>query len=284
MSKMSSDSRAPSIARPVSPVRISAVLAALMAAAIGSTVRAQAPTTKPNPGGQDAVTTFRVLHDHAVGSGKGVLVITPTGFEYRGTDDEARHSHTWRDLDVKRLELDRQKITLTTYEAGSIPVLPRQLPFVKETVAIPAGVEHRYEFRLRDGELSPVVAAALEVRFPRPIASSIVASDAATLGELIFELPVFHRHRAGGHSGVLRVYARCVVFAAETGSSRSWRYADIRSISRLGDRRFEISTDEGQFGPGGRDYVFDLKRPMRDREYEGLWSRVYEHRFGEGGE
>ena len=242
---------------------------------------AAAPLVASVPG-DEIVATYQVDHDHAIGSGRGELRITTTGFEYRGmSKDEARHSHVWRDEDVKRIDVERTKIKLTVYAAGSVPILPRQVPFVKETIAIPAGTEHDYEFHLRAGEIPRDVVGRLEARFPRPVETSVVPTDAESLGTLLFEIPVFHRERAGGHAGALRVYDRRVVFAADdTHDSRAWRYADVRSISSLGRFKFEVSTYEGQFGPGGRDYVFDLKRPMTDREYDALWSRMYEARSG----
>jgi hypothetical protein len=229
------------------------------------------------------IASYRVDHDHALGSGRGELRITEGGFEYRGTsEDESRHSRAWRYDDVKRIEVDAKKITIVAYEAGSIPLLPRQFPFVKDTIAVPAGAEHRYEFRLEDDEVAADVVRLLEARFPRSIATSVVPSDEAMLGRLDFEIPVFHRQRAGGRSGSLRVYERRMIFAAdEPKASQAWRYVDVRSISRLSDRRIEVTTYEGQFGPGGKDYVFDLKRPMTDREYDTLWSRVYGARFSD---
>ena len=124
--------------------------------------------------GDEFVASYQVDHDHAVGSGRGELRITATGFEYRGTSkDEARHSHVWRDGDVKRIDVERTKIKLTVYEAGSVPLLPRQVPFVKETKGIPAGTEHTYEFHLNAGEVSADVVGRILARFPRPVETSI---------------------------------------------------------------------------------------------------------------
>jgi hypothetical protein len=96
-------------------------------------------------------------------------------------------------------------------------------------------------------------------------------------GSLLFEVPVFHRHRAGGRSGMLRVYEQYVVFnAEESKDTRFWRYSDIRDIGNLGRYQFEIATWEGQFGVDGKSYVFDLKRPLTEAEYESFWKKVYE--------
>ena len=52
--------------------------------------------------------------------------------------------------------------------------------------------------------------------------------------------------------------------------------AHIRDIGNLGRYKFEIATWEGQFGVDGKSYVFDLKRPLTEVEYESLWKKVYE--------
>src|SRR6185295_2772517 len=86
---------------------------------------AAAPSLAGVPG-DDLLATYQVDHDHAVGSGRGELRITTTGFEYRGASkDEARHSRIWRDDEIKRIDIGPERITLTVYEAGAIPILPR---------------------------------------------------------------------------------------------------------------------------------------------------------------
>ena len=49
-----------------------------------------------------------------------------------------------------------------------------------------------------------------------------------------------------------------------------------RDIGQLGRYQFELATWEGQFGVDGKSYIFDLKRPLTEAEYESLWKKVYE--------
>ena len=78
-------------------------------------------------------------------------------------------------------------------------------------------------------------------------------------------------------SRVIRRHPDTVVFNTDdTDRSRYWRYADIRDISRLARYQFEIATYEAQFASDGKSYIFDLKRPMTDAEYDMLWAKVYE--------
>lgn len=222
--------------------------------------------------------TYKVVHDHAIGKSRGELVVTDTGLGFKGeSEDEQRHSRTWRDEEIKRLSISRDKLRVTVYEAARIPIIPRNAPFT-DGKAIRNGTEHDYLFRLREGEITPAVVSSLLARFNRPVETSVLPSDETESGRLLFEIPVFHRQRAGGRSGMLRVYEKHVVFSTDAdGDSRFWRYADIRDISRLGRYKFEIATYEGQFGVDGKSYIFDLKRPLTEAEYDLLWTKVYQH-------
>jgi hypothetical protein len=228
------------------------------------------------PADQPAAAVYKVVHDHALGQGDGELRITEAGIEFKGEGkDEARHSRTWRDNDIKRLSITREELRVTVYEAAAIPILPRKAPFT-DGKAIRNGTEHDYRLRLRESEITPTVVAVLLARFPRSIETSVLPPDDSASNKLLFAIPVFHRHRAGGHSGELRVYEHHIAFAAEDSSgSRFWRYTDIRDIGQVGRYQFELATYEGQFGVDGKSYIFDLKRPLTEAEYESLWTKVY---------
>lgn len=252
--------------------------AALFLVAATGTALAQT-SAPPAPAAAGApVVSYKVKHDHAVGSGRGELRIMPDGIEFVGEGErEAAHSRAWRDADVKRIEISADEIEIFVYEAARVPVVPRQVPLVDETISVAVGTERQYEFHLVEGEVSEEVVRALLARFERPVATTVVPNDPDESGRMLFEIPVFHRHVAGGESGTLRVYEHHVVFDAEApGHSRHWRYSDIRDVGRLGRFKFEIATYERQLATDGKSYVFDLKRPMTEVEYELLWRRLYE--------
>jgi hypothetical protein len=237
---------------------------------------AQDDASSPKAGEVMSIATYKVRHDHAIGSGAGELVMRADGFEFRGEGDEAEHSRTWRDEDIKRIEIRAGEIEIFAYEAARLPVLPKQLPWVDKTKAIHAGTERQYEFHLVEGEVAPDVVRALLVRFKRPLATTVVPNAPEDSGALLFEIPVFHRHVSGGESGVLRIYESHVVFDAEMADhSRHWRYSDIRDVGRLGRWKFEIATWEDKTWTDGKSYVFDLKRPMTEAEYETVWRKLY---------
>ncbi len=232
--------------------------------------------TGPAPPGDSPVAVYRVRHDHAVGSGSGEMRITNAGIEFRGEGDEAKDSRVWRDEDIKRLEIHEHEIEVFVYEAARVPVLPPHVPFVKTSKAVRIGSEREYEFHLVEGEVTPDVVRVLLARFKRPIATTVVPGEPEDSGTLLFEIPVFHQHARGGESGVLRVYERHVVFVADIEDhSRHWRFSDIRDMARLGRYGFEVATYEDSRWTDGKSYIFDLKRPMTDAEYETLWKRLY---------
>jgi hypothetical protein len=247
---------------------------ALAWAGLGAT-----PAQEPTPAPASALFTYQVAHDHRIGRNTGELLITADGFEYRGTGhDEARHSQTWRDEDLKRIELKPREVRLTAYEAARYPLLPKQVPKSKGGKELRLGSEREHVFQLTEGESTPEVVSLLLARFPRPLASSVLPAESTASGALLFEIPVFHRQRQGGASGNLRVFEQYVLFAAEKAeASRFWRYQDLRDIGRLGRYGFELATYEKQLAADGKSYIFDLKRPLAEAEYDKLWARVYAH-------
>lgn len=223
------------------------------------------------------IVTYTVEHKHGIGIGAGKLKITAESVEYRGeSKNEGLHSRIWKDSDIKRIEINKKELRIVIYEESRLPIIPRKAPFT-DGKSIKVDTEHDYLFRLQDGEITEEIATALLERFKRPIASSIVPEKAREGTAPIFEIPVFHRHIRGGASGVLRVYRDFVIFDTEVeDQSRYWRYSDIRDIARLGLYKFELATYEGQLTTDGKSYIFDLKRPMTDKEYDSLWEKIYE--------
>jgi len=222
--------------------------------------------------------TYNVEHDHGVGSGKGELKITSESIEYTGiSKNEALHSRTWQDSDIKRIEINKKELRIVIYEESRLPIIPRRAPFT-DGKQVKVDTEHDYLFRLQDGEITQELTTMLLERFQRPIASSVVPEKVRETGKLLFEIPVFHRHFRGGVSGILRVYKQFIIFDTEVeGKSRYWRYSDIRDIAKLGQYKFELATYEGQLATDGKSYIFDLKRPMDDKEYDSLWKKLYKH-------
>lgn len=221
--------------------------------------------------------SYLVEHDHGIGSGKGELQITETGITFHSTDPkEVSHNRVWPDADIKRVEIFKKEIRLIVYESGRIVLLPGHFPFGKTRKSIPNGNEHTYNFHLCEEEISVNVVQRLLARFNRPLVTNVVQAEGKTGANFLFEISVFHRHRPGGESGMLRIYDQYVLFISNNEAhSRWWRYSDIRDIGRIGRSQFEVATYEGQWGTDGKSYIFDLKRTMTEAEYETLWKKLY---------
>ncbi len=134
------------------------------------------------------------------------------------------------------------------------------------------GRDERLTFEILEGKIDQKVSDFLRERIARPFATSLVEEQAAPLAEI----PVKHSHRFGGCEGTLKVFADRLVYESQTGhDSRSWRWTDIRSISRPDIYRFDVETFEPQIGASSRSFNFILKEQMPDKTYDLIWSRVY---------
>ena len=256
--------------------RLVVVLVLLWAMSLWSaTTLAQSSQTKTAAAGESAdpaLYALKVAHDHRIGKGVGELRITETGIAYRGASaEEERHSQVWRDTDIKRLEITKTELRITAYGAARIPLIPRKVPFSRGGKSVRTGSERKHVFRLTEGEFTPDLVRLFLARFKRPVTTSVFPEGDAESGQLFFEIPVFHRRRSGGDHGVLQVYEDRVIFAAEAADrSRYWRYPDVKDIGRIDRYQFEVATYEDK-------YIFDLKRPMTDVEYDLFWRGVYEN-------
>lgn len=231
------------------------------------------------PNQESLMVSYLVEHDHGIGSGRGELHITSNGISFHSTiAKEVAHNRIWKDADIKRLEISPKTVRVVVYEGGRIVLLPGHFPFGKNRKGVPNGTEHDYNFHLVEGEITPDVVQRLLARFHRPLITSVTPAG-TEISQPLFDIPVFHHHRAGGESGRLQVFQHYVLFQSDNANhSRWWRYSDIRDIGRIGRFQFEVATYEGGFGTDGRSFIFDLKRPMTDVEYEILWKKLYGQR------
>lgn len=198
---------------------------------------------------------YRVEHDHLFKSCKGELVINQQGVEYR--TDNKDHGRNWAYADIQMIRLaSARKIEVVSYESG------------RKTL----GNDRTFEFKVLEGEISKEVSDFLLARVARPLATSFVATEEKPR----YEAAVRHRQRFGSDQGRLRVFADRVVYeSAKPTDSRSWRWTDIKSISRTGPYQLSITTFEPQFGGPTRTYNFDLKDDRGDALYDLLWANVY---------
>lgn len=199
--------------------------------------------------------TFRVEHDHAIGSCKGELIINQDGVEYRTGQKEDARKWTYTDIEIIKLRSPR-KVEILTYESARMKLWR----------------DRAFEFKVLDKELTNEVSDFLLKRVERPLATTFVASEEKPQ----FAIPVRHRRSFGGYQGTLKVYADRVVYESQKPqSSRYWRWSDIKSFSRIGRYEVSITTFEPKLGGPTKTFNFDLKQEMNDAMYEYLWARVY---------
>jgi hypothetical protein len=64
---------------------------------------------------------------------------------------------------------------------------------------------------------------------------------------------------------------------ARKGASRAWRYGDIDNIGTSGPFELTLTTFERALEHFGnrKDFNFQLKEPLDERKYDGLWRRLH---------
>ena len=69
---------------------------------------------------------------------------------------------------------------------------------------------------------------------------------------------------------------RVVFRTAAPGRSRTWRLRDIDTVSSSGPFDLTLTTFEraGANYAARKDFHFQLKRPLAETEYNGLWRKV----------
>lgn len=178
--------------------------------------------------------TFSVRHRHTRNGAPGVLRITETGIDF----EEAKHSRHWEFQDIQRLTLGPGVLRILTYEDR---LLRRDREFVFDQ--LPKDLA---------GQWFPVFRATLDRRFVAALADDIPAP--------LWSIPV--------RRGELLVASDEVVYRTDLPEqSRTWRIADIDSVSSAGPFDLTVTTLE-------REFVFQLKRELLETEYNQLWHAV----------
>lgn len=178
--------------------------------------------------------TFSVRHRHTRNGAPGVLRVTAAGIDF----EEAKHSRHWEFQDVQRLTLGPTVLRILTYEDR---LLRRDREYVFDH--LPADMA---------AQLFPVFRATLDRRFVAALADEIPAP--------LWSIPV--------RRGELIVGASEVVYRTDVPEqSRTWRIADIDSVSSAGPFDLTVTTLE-------REFAFQLKRELTESEYNQLWQAV----------
>lgn len=206
---------------------------------------------------------FEVKHDHLFKSGRGRLLIGPARIYYResGAPEQpgkGKHVWEWPFEEIQELRLSPKTLSFVTYEDDKWM----------------AGRDRRYSFSLA-GDAS--FHAAYELLKNR-LDSRFVAIFADEDVTPVWEIPVKHLTRFGGHQGKLIVGEDRVVFETSAkNESRTWRNEDIENISSNGLFQLTLTTYERALGQYGnlKQFNFHLKRQMDQERYDWLWQKIH---------
>lgn len=199
--------------------------------------------------------TYKVQQSRLLRDKFGELVIAEEEIRYRSTDGKAGGRWTYRDIRLLEI-LSPTRVRIWTYDDNSKLF----------------GIDESFTLEIVDGVLTKEVSDFLRRRIARPFVTAFTDETESVLAEL----PVKHNHRFGGCEGTLRVFSDHLVYDSdESRNSRSWRWTDLRTVSRIDPYRFEVLTYEREFGGPGRSYTFALKEPMPEAVFDTIWTNVY---------
>ncbi|MFQ5778675.1 MAG: hypothetical protein ACE5IP_11780 [Terriglobia bacterium] len=188
--------------------------------------------------------TYRVKHQHAMGSCQGELIVTETQVRYQ--TDYRQDARIWTYSQIKRIERKgERKLTLYTYEDQSLQ-LGRDKPF---------------DFTFQDGNVTDELFNFIATRLrenPEP-------QPPATPPGGRYEVAVKHRHVFGGCEGTLKITPNFIEYVTGREKDRRlWKYMDIKRIEHNSAYELDVYTYEDQALQFGRDKVFrfQLKEPL----------------------
>ena len=175
----------------------------------------------------------------------GVLTIDGRGVGFRTKNGRAQH---WGFEEIHTAYLGPHRVVIETYQNRSL-----HRP----------GVQH-FRFHLSRA-LPPAVAAELAANIGRPVQNDDPDASAPAMATI----PVRHRGLMHGTNGVLRVRKGGIDYVtASKGDSRSWRWADIQTLSEPDPYHLYLF--------GYRDtYTFDLKAPLSRALFRFATDEIY---------
>ena len=201
--------------------------------------------------------TVQVQHQHLHHDGLGTLSVTADGIAFTETGKHVEHSRVWKYEQIQQLELTQNTLTILTYEDQKWQL----------------GRDRSYSFiHLPEGftrSVYPMWRDKLDQRFIAAIADSEITSLA--------EFPARLTGLLKGVEGTLLFGEDRIMFrAGKSAESRTWRFSDIDNIASAGPFDFSIVTLEhhGAWNATGRDFRFQLQRPMEEARFNELWRKV----------
>ena len=199
--------------------------------------------------------TYAVKQDRLIGKRDGHLIISEKGIDYRSRNDKDSRSVSYTDIKLVEI-LSPTEIRIWTYQNRKLLL----------------GRDESLSFKVIDGELDQKLSDFLRSRISRAFVTQFTEEEGAPVAQTA----VKHLHRFGGCQGILKIFPdRLVYEAADRHDSRSWRWNDIRAVSRPDFDRIEVLTFEPQIGAPNRSFNFVLKEDLSERVYDLVWYHVF---------
>ncbi len=203
-----------------------------------------------------AAAEFPARHEHTHGACSGTLTIDERGVSYRETDGRNRkrpHDWSWAWQNVQQFELAPKQIRVLTYHDRAWKL----------------GADREYTFR---GDDFTPAYALLKDRLDQ----RLIAELGDTGFKPLWQVPVKRLGTIRGSEGTLLVGADRIVFTSPRGA-RTWRFADIDSLSTSGPFSLTLTTYERarlQYG-SRKEFNFQLKESLAEARYDDLWRRIH---------
>lgn len=187
------------------------------------------------------------LRHGIVGAMSGTFTADTTGLEFIPANGASRR---WPYAEIKTLDMRRHRIILTGYENRKW-----HMPRLRE-----------FKFALEQ-EMTPGVAASLAERVNKPTQNRIPDPNAPA----VTVVAVRRSDHFGGSNGLLRIRREGIDYVtAQPHQSRSWRWADLQSLSHPDPYHLLVF--------GYRDsYGFELKEPLSRDVFNHLSDEIWEH-------
>jgi hypothetical protein len=199
--------------------------------------------------------TYKVKHQHTLGSCQGQLVVGETEVRYEA--DNRKDARIWPYSNIKKIER---------------PGLSRLVFFTFEDQTWQFGRDRPFDFLFLDGSVSDELFNFIATRVGRRESPPEVASPPGGR----FEIAAKHVHFLGGCEGTLKISDTHMEYVTGGKDARLWKYLDIKRISQDSTYRLDILTYEDQSWMLGRDKVFrfELKEPLEPPVLEFIRSRL----------
>ncbi|HKZ53022.1 MAG TPA: hypothetical protein VJ085_07065 [Candidatus Acidoferrales bacterium] len=200
--------------------------------------------------------TYKVKHNHAVGSCQGVLVVGESDIRYQA--DNRADSRIWTYLDIKKVESPSvRKLAIYTHEDQTIQL----------------GRDKVFDFEFIEGEVTDELYNFIVNRLARP--QSATTPPTPPGGR--WEMAAKHVHTFGGCEGTLKVTDNYIEYVTDNvNDARVWKYLDIKRLDSPSSYLLNIYTYEDTSWQLGRDrtFRFELKEPIEPQVYEFIRNKM----------